>query len=100
MSNPINRLHNLICRECDYQSLAYAVVLCNNVRRNVNKGNNYVIGVLDLFYTGCDFVACNAEDFEKKNQLMDARASKHVKMGEPEVAFDHAVETEAINVYA
>ena len=36
---------------------------------------------------------------KRKNQLMDARASKHVKMGEPEVAFDHTVETEAINVY-
>ena len=37
---------------------------------------------------------------KRKNQLMDARALMHVKMGEPEVAFDHAVETEAINVYA
>ena len=31
---------------------------------------------------------------------MDARASKHVKMVEPEVAFDLAEETEAIHSYA
>ena len=37
---------------------------------------------------------------KRKNQLMDARASKHVKMAEPEVAFDHAEETEAIHFYA
>ena len=35
---------------------------------------------------------------KRKNQLKDARASKHVKMNEPEVALDH--ETEAIHSYA
>ena len=46
--------------------------------------------MLILFYTcsTCDFVACDAETSKRKNQLMDALASKHVKMAEPEVAFD------------
>ena len=60
----------------------------------------HVICVLVLFYSTCDFVACDAETSKRKNQLMDARASKHVKMAEPEVAFDHAEETEAIQFYA
>ena len=37
---------------------------------------------------------------KRKNQLVDARASKHVKMAEPEMAFDHAAETEAIHSFA
>ena len=36
----------------------------------------------------------------RKNQLVDAQASKHVKIIEPEVAFDHAEETEAIHSFA
>ena len=36
----------------------------------------------------------------RKNQLVDVQASKHVKIIEPEVAFDHAEETEAIHSFA
>ena len=37
---------------------------------------------------------------KRKSQLVDACASKHVKMAEPEVAFDHAEQKEAIHSYA
>ena len=37
---------------------------------------------------------------KRKGQLVDACASKHLKMAEPEVAFDHAEQKEAIHSYA
>ena len=76
------------------------------VRRNYfYLGNNtqaqllcaHVAQVLVIVFSACNFVACDAEEFKGKNQLVDARTSKHVKMAEPEFAFDHA---EAIHSYA
>ena len=45
-----------------------------------------------MVYCACDIVACDAEEKEAA-ELVDARASKNVKMAEPEVTFHQAEET-------
>ena len=45
-----------------------------------------------VVYCACDIVACDAEEKEAA-ELVNARASKNVKMAEPEVTFHQAEET-------
>ena len=40
------------------------------------------------------------KSWKRKSRLVDACASKHVKMAQLEVTFHHAEETEAIHLYA
>ena len=104
LSNQINRLHN---RETIINNCVRLKQSASYVRDcEVNKGNKRQACALaqrtSLCARYCFVVRTTAmpKTSKRKNQLMDARASKHVKMVEPEVAFDLAEETEAIHSYA
>ena len=47
-------------------------------------GSNFINGAFSLLATA-SLLLVMLKTSKRKNQLMDARASKHMKMGEPEV---------------